>query len=91
MIVCHQTRASIVRNPSARTRLSASSSWILAISLPGSSQNWDQIVGRIDKDGCCSSLRNFLHDDVALDTSLAVRRTLCPSLEVAVRLQSNHE
>ena len=65
-------------------------SLFLAISLPtASSQNWDEVVDRIDKDGFYCSLAGFLKDQMTMDPALASRITLC--LEVAVRLQPKYE
>ena len=62
-------------------------SWFLAISIPTSSQNWDQVLGSIDKDGFYYLLADFLKDNVMTDTTLASSRTFC--LEIAIRLQPN--
>ena len=60
-------------------------SWFLAISIPTSSQNWDQVLGPIDKDFFYCSLAGFLKDNIRMDTTLASSRTFC--LEIAIRLQ----
>ena len=60
-------------------------SWFLAISIPASSQDWDQLLGSIDKDGFYCSLAGFLEDNIMTDTTLASSRTFC--LEIAIRLQ----
>ena len=73
----------------ADTHLRRWGSWFLAISLPSSSQNWDQILGRVHKDELYCSLAEFLENKMTMDTTLASRTTFC--LEVAVRLQPEHE
>ena len=60
-------------------------SWFLAISIPASSQNWDQILGPIYKDGFYCSLAGFLEDNIMTDTTIASCRTYC--LEIAIRSQ----
>ena len=60
-------------------------SWFLAISIPASSQNWDQILGPINKDDFYCSLAGFLEDNIMTNTTLASSITFC--LEIAVRLQ----
>ena len=60
-------------------------SWFLAISIPTSSQNWDQVLGPIDKDDFYFSLAGFLKDNIMMDITLASSRTFC--LEIAIRLQ----
>jgi hypothetical protein len=57
----------------------------LAISLPGSSQNWDEVLAYIDEGGFYCSLAKVLENNMSMDTPLAPRITFC--LEVAVRLQ----
>ena len=57
----------------------------LAISIPASSQNWDQVLGSIDKDDFYCSLAGFLNDHIMTDTSLTSSRTFC--LEIAIRSQ----
>ena len=59
-------------------------SWFLAISNPGTSQNWEQVLGPINKDGFYFSLAGFLNDDIMTDT-LASSRIFC--LEITIRLQ----
>jgi tetratricopeptide (TPR) repeat protein len=72
----------------AESHLRQWASLFLAISLPtASSQNWDEVVDRIDKDGFYCSLAGFLKDQ--MNPALASRITLC--LEVAVRLQPKYE
>ena len=60
-------------------------SWFLSISIPASSQNWDQVLGPINKDGFYCSLAGFLTDNITTDTTLASSRIFC--LEIAIRLQ----
>ena len=60
-------------------------SWFLAISIPTSSNNWDEVLGPIDKDGFYYSLAGFLKDNIMTDNTLASSRTFC--LEIAIRLQ----
>ena len=60
-------------------------SWFLSISIPASSQNWDEVLGPINKDDFYYSLAVFLKDDKMTDTTLASSRTFC--LEIAIRLQ----
>ena len=60
-------------------------SWFLAISIPASSQDWDQVLGPINKDGFYCSLAGFLKSDITTDTTLASSRTFC--LEIALQLQ----
>ena len=58
-------------------------SWFLAISIPASSQNWDQILGPINMDGFYCSLAGLLKVYIMTDTTLASSRTSC--LEIAIR------
>ena len=69
------------------THLRQWGSWFLAISIPASSQNWDEVLGPIDKEGFFCSLAGFLklEDNIKTDTTLASSRTFC--LEIAIRLQ----
>ena len=62
-------------------------SWFLAISIPTSSHNWDQVLGPINKDGFYCSLAGSLKDNIMTrrDTTLALSRTFC--LEITVQLQ----
>ena len=60
-------------------------SWFLSISIPASSQDWDQVLGLINKDSFYCSLAGFLEDNIMTDTTLALSRTFC--LEIAIRLQ----
>ena len=66
-------------------------SWFLAFSIPGSFQNWGQVLGPVDKDGFYCSLANFLADSddtmtvFLTDTSLLLSMTIC--LEITIRLQ----
>ena len=66
-------------------RLRQWGSWFLAINIPASSQNWDQVLGLINKDDFYCSLADFLKGNVMTDTTLASSRTFC--LEIAIRLQ----
>ena len=59
-------------------------SWFLTISIPTSSQNWDQALGTINKDVFYCSLAGFLKDNMVTNTTLASSRTFC--LEIAIRL-----
>ena len=59
-------------------------SWFLAISIPTSSQNWDEVLGPVDKDGFYCLLVGFLKDNIITET-LASSRTFC--LEIAIQLQ----
>ena len=58
--------------------------WFLAIRIPTSPQNWDEVLGPIDKDGFYCSLAGFLKDSIMSDSTLASSRTFC--LEIAIRL-----
>ena len=60
-------------------------SWFLAINIPTSSQNWDQVLGPIEKDSFYCSLAGFLKDNIVTDTTPASSRTFC--LEIAIRSQ----
>ena len=60
-------------------------SWLLAISIPASSRNWNQVLGPIDRDGFYCSLAGFLKSNIMAGTTLASSGTLC--LEIAIRLQ----
>ena len=60
-------------------------SWFLSVSIPASSQNWDGVLGPINKDDFYCSLAGFLKDNIITDTSLAPSRTFC--LEIAIRSQ----
>ena len=64
-------------------------SWFLAINLPTSSEDWDQVVGSMDKHGFYYSLADFLRNNMMTDTTLASHRTFC--LEIAVRLEPKRE
>ena len=59
-------------------------SWFLAICILTSSQNWDEVLGPINKDGFYCSLAGFLKDNIITET-LASSRIFC--LEIAIRLQ----
>ena len=60
-------------------------SWFLAIIIPASSKNWDQILSPINKDDFYSSLANFLKSEIMTDTTQVSSITFC--LEIAIRLQ----
>lgn len=60
-------------------------SWFLSVNIPASSQNWDQVLGPIDKDDFYCSLAGLLEDNIMTDATLASYRTFC--LEIAIRLQ----
>ena len=64
-------------------------SWFLAINLPTSSEDWDQVVGGMDKHGFYCSVADFLRRHMTMDTTLASHRTSC--LEIAVRLEPKRE
>jgi tetratricopeptide (TPR) repeat protein len=64
-------------------------SWFLAINLPTSSEDWDQVVGGMDKHGFYYSLADLLEKNMTMDTTLALHRTSC--LEIAVRLEPKDE
>ena len=48
-------------------------SWFLTISIPTSSQNWDQALGTINKDVFYCSLAGFLKDNMAFDFGIALK------------------
>ena len=61
-------------------------SWFLTISIPVSSQNWDEVLGPINKDVFYCSLVDFLENNMIMtDTTLASSKTFC--LEITIRLQ----
>ena len=60
-------------------------SWFLSISIPASSQDWDQTLGAIDKDGFYCSLAGFLKNNIMSDATLTLSRIIC--LEIAIRSQ----
>ena len=60
-------------------------SWFLAITIPASSRNWNQVLDPINKDGFYYSLAGFLKDDITPDSTLASSITFC--LEIAIRVQ----
>jgi tetratricopeptide (TPR) repeat protein len=73
----------------AENRLRRWASWFLAINLPASSQDWDQVVGGIDQDGFYCSLANILENNNTMDTTVTSHRTFC--LEISVRLEPKLE
>ena len=59
--------------------------WFLSINFPTSSQDWDELLGPINKDGFYCLLAGFLKDNIMTDTTLTSSRTFC--LEIAIQLQ----